>query len=106
MGGQWPTDVVAPVKIEVTMPGDEADAPSAGIELDMPAMVRDFPPPGPDLDDPFLAVQAAFLFNPLEIKQEGLIEVRAIRDGKSYKLGGLRVRANAIAPPETKEAAS
>ena len=104
---QRPSDIAAPVTIQVTLPGDIDGSPSAGIEIDVPALLRDFPAPDPEIEDPFMAVQTALVFNSLEIKQEGLIEVHAIRAGKSYRLGGLRVRQNpAPVTSETKEAAN
>lgn len=100
------TDIIAPVTLVVRMPGDKDNEPSAQAEIDIPAIIRDIPQPAPDVDDPFLAVQLAFLFNPLELMQEGLIEVRAIRGDNSYRLGGLRVRLKPTPTVTPKEAAN
>jgi hypothetical protein len=40
----------------------------------------------------FFSFQTIFSFNPLEIKEEGAIRVRVVRDGKGYRLGGLLVK--------------
>jgi len=101
---QRPTDAAAPVRLVVMMPGETAETAATQAEIDFPALMRDFPPPSPELDDPFLSIQMVFGFNPLEIKQEGIIDVRAIRDGKSYRLGALRVKSRPPAEPPTEVA--
>ncbi len=103
------TDVVAPLAIEILMPGDSDDGPSARVDIDLQEVLENLPE-ATDIEDPFLTIQSVFIFNPLEIKTEGLITVRAVRDGKSYRLGRLRVKVNptpaAPAQPPAEEAAN
>jgi hypothetical protein len=56
--------------------------------------------PAPN-NDPFIGVGLGFEFNPLDIKQEGIIQVSAVKGDKRYRLGALRVVSR---PP--KEAAN
>jgi hypothetical protein len=44
------------------------------------------------LEDPFLQVELAFSFNPLTIKGEGAIKVRARREDQDFRVGQLAVR--------------
>jgi hypothetical protein len=92
---QRPTDTVAPVSLMVLLPGETEEKPSAKIDVDVPAMIRDLPPPNPEIEDPFLRLSAVFQFSALEIKQEGLLKVIALRDDKSYPLGYLSVKTKA-----------
>lgn len=101
---QRATDPKVPVTIEVTMPGD--DEASATIEIDFSTATEALPPPPTHLDDAFIALQATFIFNPLEVKKEGTIRVRAVRDGKCYKLGSLTVKPHPDMEPQQKEAAN
>jgi hypothetical protein len=96
------TDVLAPVVIEVHMPGDDEDKPTARAEAPSFAEnVAKLPPPDPDNDDPFVGIGLGFEFSPLEIKQEGRIQVSAVKGDKRYRLGALQVLSR---PP--KEAAN
>ena len=90
------------------LPGENEENPSARFDIDIPAMVREMPPPSPELEDPFLQVQVVTLLNPAVIKEEGSIRVRAVREGKSYKLGTIQVKTRLpdAPPPEKKEAAN
>ena len=108
---QRQVDGLDPVTLEIHMPGDDDDKPSAQMELSIEEVVARLPPPAPDVDDPIIGLSLGFEFNPLEIKQEGRITVSAIKAGKRYRLGSLRVVSSPLtvqpqAPPETKEAAN
>jgi hypothetical protein len=61
------------------------------------------PPPPTDVDDPFLQIVVGMQFNPLGIAQEGKIEVSALKAGKRYRIGTLRVKSQ---PPALQEAAN
>jgi hypothetical protein len=96
------TDGREPVAIEVHMPGDDEDKPTARIDVSLEDLAAKLPPPPTDIDDPFMGAAMGFEFNPLEIKQEGRIVVSAVKAGKRYRLGGLRIQSR---PPQAKEAA-
>jgi hypothetical protein len=59
-------------------------------------------PPSPDIEDPFIGVGLGFEFNPLEIKQEGGIQVSVLKGRKRYRLGTLQVTSR----QQPKEAAN
>jgi hypothetical protein len=99
---QRPSDPLAPMTIEVTLPGD--DEVSAKIELDLAKAVETFPPPPTASDDVFIGLQFAFVFSPLEIKKEGAIRVRAVREGKSFKLESLSVKPHPVEPQQEEAA--
>ena len=101
---QLPSDPLVPMTIEVMMPGD--DEASAKIELDLAKAAEAFPPPPDDGDgdDVFMGLQFTFVFNPLEIKKEGVIRVRAVREGKSFKLGSLSVKPHPVEPQQEEAA--
>ncbi len=63
--------------------------------------VAKLPPAAADNDDPFIGIGLGFEFSPLEIKQEGRIQVSVVKGGKRYRLGALQVFSR---PP--KEAAN
>ena len=86
------------------MPGDDDDKPSAQAQVLIEELVANLPPPSPDIDDPFIGLTMGFEFNPVEIKQEGQIFVSAVKAGKRYRLGGLRILSQPL--PEMKEAAN
>jgi hypothetical protein len=97
---QRPTDGLEPITFEVHLPGDDPDKPSARID----AQIEDsLPPPPADVDDPFLQIVVGMQFNPLGIAQEGKIEVSALKAGKRYRIGTLRVKSQ---PPAQQEAAN
>jgi hypothetical protein len=73
------------------MPGDDDDKPTARAEASLEEVAAKLPPAAPDIDDPFIGMGLGFEFNPLEIKQEGRIQVSAVKGGKRYRLGALRV---------------
>jgi hypothetical protein len=108
---QRQADGLEPVLLEVHMPGDDDDKPSAQAEVLIDEMILRLAPPAPDVDDPIIGLSMGFEFNPLEIKQEGRIQVSAVKAGKRYRLGSLRVLSRPMPPipggtPETKEAAN
>lgn len=90
---QRPTDPILPVDIEVLLPGDGDDKPSARLGIDLPTIVDRLPPPPPELEDPFVQTQLTFTFNPLTIKEEGHIVVRAVRGDQVFKVRSLAIRA-------------
>jgi hypothetical protein len=94
-------DGLDPVQIEIHMPGDDEDKPSAGAELSVEQIAGNLPPPAPDVDDPIMGVAMAFEFNPLQINQEGRIQVSAVKAGKRYRLGSLRVVSRPPPSPES-----
>jgi hypothetical protein len=81
------------------MPGDDEDKPTATAEFSLHDVAANLPPPPEDIEDPFIGVGIGFEFNPLEIKQEGRIVVSAIKAGKRYRLGGLRIQSRPALPP-------
>lgn len=85
------TDGLDPVTLEIHMPGDDDDKPTARAELLIEETVAKLPTPPPDSDDHIFGMGMGFEFNPLEIRQEGRINVSAVKAGKRYKLGSLRV---------------
>ena len=110
---QRQADGLEPVMLEVHMPGDDDDKPTAQTEISFEELVQALPPPPADVDDPIIGMAMGFEFNPLEIKQEGRITVSAVKAGKRYRLGSLRVLSRPPVPvdphqaaPETKEAAN
>jgi hypothetical protein len=98
------TDGLEPITLEVHLPGDDDDKPTARIDAPIEDLAAQLPAAAPDVDDPFLEVAIGFQFNPLAITQEGRITVSAIKSGKRYRIGSLRVISEP--PPETKEAAN
>jgi hypothetical protein len=98
------TDGIEPITLEVHLPGDDDDKPSARIDAAIEDIAAQLPPPAADVDDPFLQVAIGFQFNPLAIAQEGRITVSAVKAGKRYRIGSLRVISEP--PPEMKEAAN
>jgi hypothetical protein len=108
---KWKVEL-GPVLLEIHMPGDDDDKPTAQAEIAFEELARSLPPPAADVDDPIIGMAMGFEFNPLEIKQEGRITVSAVKAGKRYRLGSLRVvsrppvTAPPDPPPETKEAAN
>jgi hypothetical protein len=93
-----------PITLEVHLPGDDDDKPTARIDAPIEDLAAQLPAAPADVDDPFLEVAIGFQFNPLAIAQEGRITVSAIKSGKRYRIGSLRVISEP--PPETKEAAN
>jgi hypothetical protein len=112
------TDGLDPVVIEVHMPGDDDDKPAARVEVLVEDLIAKLPPAPADVEDPLIGLGMGFEFNPLEIKQEGRIQVSAVKAGKGYRLGSLRVVSQPPPPkvqsqpadtgngPATKEAAN
>jgi len=98
------TDGFEPVTLEVHLPGDDDDKPSARIDAPFEDLSAQLPPTPADVDDPFFQIVMGFQFNPLTITQEGRITVSAIKAGKRYRIGSLRVFSEP--PAETKEAAN
>jgi hypothetical protein len=76
------TDALEPIIFEVHMPGDDDDKPTARAEASLEEVAAKLPPAAPDIDDPFIGMGLGFEFNPLEIKQEGRIQVSAVKGGK------------------------
>jgi len=109
---QRQVDGLEPVTLEVHMPGDDDDKPTAQAQISFEELVRGLPPPPADVDDPIIGISMGFEFNPLEIKQEGRINVSAVKAGKRYRIGSLRVLSRptvTVRPgpsPEAKEAAN
>ena len=97
-----PSDPKVPLTIEVTMPGDEEA--SAKIDIDLLKATEALPPPPPELEDAFMGLQFSFVFSPLEIKKEGPIRVRAVKEGKSFKLGSLSVKRHPVEPQQEEAA--
>ena len=105
---QRESDGLDPVALQVHMPGDDDDKPTAKMDISIQELVEKLPPPAPDIDDPIIGVGLGFEFNPLQIKQEGRIEVSALKAGKRYRLGSLRIISRPPPSPtaEMKEAAN
>jgi len=84
-----------------------SEVPGAHIGLTIDAAIEDIaaqlPPPPADVDDPFLQAVIGFRFNPLTITQEGRITVSAIKVGKRYGIGSLRVRSLRVILPKRKK---
>ncbi len=81
-----------PVKIVITLPGDEPDSPAATIDLPMDQMRKIAPPNDSDARDPFLGARANIALAPVVIRQLGRIRVRAFRGEKEIPLGALMVK--------------
>jgi hypothetical protein len=96
------TDAIEPLVFEVHMPGDDDDKPTAKAEASLEEAFAKLPPPASDIEDPFIGMGLGFEFNPLEIKQEGRIQVSVIKGGKRYRLGALQI----ISRQPLKEAAN
>lgn len=96
-------DGLESLAFEVHMPGDDDDKPTARQEATVDQMAAVMPPLSTDNDDPFLQVGIGMQFNPLEIRQEGKIQVSVLRAGKRYRLGTIKVRA--VPAPVQQEAA-
>ncbi|CAN5386442.1 hypothetical protein BH10PSE11_BH10PSE11_30940 [soil metagenome] len=96
------SDDMGPLVIEVHMPGDDEDKPTARAQTSLSELAEKLAQP--ESDDPFIGIAMGFEFNPLEIKKEGKILVSAIRAGKRYKLGALGVKSRPL--EQKKEAAN
>lgn len=94
---------IEPLTFEVHAPGDDDDKPTARIEAPSDQILAGLPPPPTDNDDPFLQISTGIIFNPLELRQEGILRVSVLKGGKRYKIGTLRV--NAPGPGPAPEAA-
>jgi hypothetical protein len=80
------------VTIQLFLPGDPDDKPSATAELPILKMVEASPKKTPAGNDATkLSVQIELQMIPLVIKQEGIIRVIAIFDGGSIELGKLEI---------------
>jgi hypothetical protein len=101
------SDSLEMVSIEVHLPGDDDDKPSMKAEFSLEEAVAKMPPPS-DIDDPFIGIGMKFEFHPLELKSEGRIQVSAVKGGKRYRIGSLKVISRPPAPKEIqpKEAAN
>jgi len=97
-------DGLEPVLIEVHMPGDEDDKPTARTEINVEQNFAILPPAPPEVDDPIFGVNFGFEFNPLEVKREGRVLVSAVKAGKRYRLGSLKI--SAPGSTDTKEASN
>jgi hypothetical protein len=92
-------DGFEPMTFEVHMPGDDPDKPSARVEVNSEQVATALPAPPSDEEDPFLQIMSVIVFNPLEIRQEGKVQVSVLRSGKRYRLGKMTVRAAPIPNP-------
>ena len=97
-----PGESTEPVRIEVSLPGDEIDKPAIVADLPIDQMRNRPPPSDPGADDPRLGVQFHMGLTPLQILKEGRIKVRAIRGEDVIRLGSLLIRSDApeaVNPP-------
>jgi hypothetical protein len=92
-------DGLEPLTIQVHMPGDDEDKPTATVDFSLEEVAAKLPPAPEDIEDPFIGVGIGFEFNPLEVKKEGRIIVSALKAGKRYRLGGLRIQSRPPLPP-------
>ena len=91
------------VEVRVYMPGDQDDTPSVSALL--PGGFRDEIPVIEEYAqaDSIVSMIAYLNLSPIEIRQEGLIRVRAYRNDDEIRLGSLRVRYQRPQGPETSE---
>lgn len=94
---------VSDVTFEIYLPGDDDDKPSASQTASAQQMMFGLEAPT-DIDDPFFQIGMTIVINPLEIKQEGKIIVVAIKEGKRFRLGQLKVRSAPLPQPNQEAA--
>jgi len=96
-------DGLATLTFEVHMPGDDDDKPSARQVALAEQISAGLPTPPSDIEDPFFLIGMAIQVIPLEIQQEGKIQVSVVRNDKRYRLGQLKVRS--LPPPSQNQEA-
>jgi hypothetical protein len=75
------------LEIKVFLPGGKGDAAAVmSVTREQMRATR-----APHTDDPLLQIAANITFSPLELAQEGLIQVRAYNGATEWKLGALQV---------------
>lgn len=84
-----------PIKLLIYLPGDEENKASITFDFPYEEMRKVPPQQDSEIKDARLSGIFNLVLSPVNITQEGMIKVRAIRGEDTIRLGSLRIRTNA-----------
>ena len=93
-GSVWWGDIPKSIQLKILLPSDRDDNPSFAGELSPgdASQIRTLPEDIEREDDErYVAAKLSLILSPLEIKQAGLMKVRAVIAGETVKLGRLAI---------------
>jgi hypothetical protein len=90
---ELPSESTSPVQLKVFMPGDNPDTPTVDVALPVDEMRKTKPDPSMPGENPRLMLRNMLEISPFQVREAGIMRVRAYRDDLEIRMGSLWVRA-------------